>query len=107
MAALFCLPAGPRFVRADRLERLGREAFRRGRGGPFAIDPSWAALVGTPLADMEGVLRALGLRLRVEGELRLLGLPPRERRRARAEALREAAIDEASPFAGLARLVRG
>ena len=107
MAALFCLPAGPRFVRADRLERLGREAFRRGRGGPFAIDPSWATLVGAPQADMEGILRALGLRLRVEGELRLLGLPPRERRRARAEVLREAAIDEASPFAGLARLVRG
>jgi hypothetical protein len=56
---------------------------------------------------MEGILRALGLRLRVEGELRLLGLPPRERRRARAEVLREATIDEASPFAGLARLVRG
>jgi hypothetical protein len=45
------------------------------------------------------------LRLRVEGELRLLALPPRERRRHQAEARREATIDAASPFAGLARLI--
>ena len=105
MAALFCLPAGPRFVRADRLERLAREAYRRGRGGAFAIDPSWATLIGAPPAEMEDVLRALGMRLRVDGELRLLALPPRERRRHQAEMRREAAIDAASPFAGLARLI--
>jgi len=105
MAALFCLPAGPRFIRADRLERLAREAYRRGRGGPFAIDPAWLPLTGAPAEAMEDVLRALGLRLRVEGELRLLALPPRERRRHQAEARREATIDAASPFAGLARLI--
>jgi ATP-dependent RNA helicase SUPV3L1/SUV3 len=105
MTALFCLPAGPRFVRADRLERLGREAYRRGRGGAFAVDPAWAALIGAPQDEMEDVLRALGLRLRVDGELRLLALPPRDRRRHQAELRREATIDSASPFAGLARLI--
>jgi ATP-dependent RNA helicase SUPV3L1/SUV3 len=105
MAALFCLPAGPRFVRADRLERLGREAFRRGRGGAFAVDPAWAALIGARQDEIEDVLRALGLRLRVDGELRLLALPPRDRRRHQAGLRREATIDSASPFADLARLI--
>jgi ATP-dependent RNA helicase SUPV3L1/SUV3 len=105
MAALFLLPAGPRHVRADRLERLGREAYRRGRGGAFAVDPAWSTLIGAPETDVEGVLRALGLRLRVDGDVRLLALPPRERRRHQAE-LRRDAVDESSPFAGLAHLVR-
>jgi ATP-dependent RNA helicase SUPV3L1/SUV3 len=105
MAALFCLPAGPRFVRADRLEKLGREAYRRGRGGAFAVDPAWASLIGAPVAEMEDVLRALGLRLRVDGELRLLALPPRARRQHHAELRRETPVDAASPFAGLARLI--
>jgi ATP-dependent RNA helicase SUPV3L1/SUV3 len=105
MAALFYLPAGPRHVRADRLERLAREAFRRGRGGAFAVDPAWTALIGAPAEEIEGVLRGLGLRLRVDGDTRLLALPPRERRRHQAELRREA-VDESSPFAGLAHLVR-
>jgi ATP-dependent RNA helicase SUPV3L1/SUV3 len=105
MAALFLLPAGPRHVRADRLERLGREAYRRGRGGAFAVDPAWATLIGAPETEVEGVLRALGLRLRVEGDTRLLALPPRERRRRQTELRREA-VDDSSPFAGLAHLVR-
>ena len=56
MAALFCLPAGPRFLRADRLERLAREAYRRGRGGPFAIDPAWTSLAGVPGDAMDAVI---------------------------------------------------
>jgi hypothetical protein len=54
---------------------------------------------------MEDVLRALGLRLRVDGELRLLALPPRARRQHHAELRRETPVDAASPFAGLARLI--
>jgi hypothetical protein len=101
MAALFCLPAGPRFVRADRLEKLGRAAGQRGRGGPFAPDPAWAALIGAPIASLEGVLRGLGFKLVVTGELRLLALPPRPRHGSPPSTL----VDTTSPFAELARLV--
>jgi len=101
MAALFCLPAGPRFVRADRLEKLGRAAGQRGRGGPFAPDPAWAALIGAPIASLEGVLRGLGFKLVVTGELRLLALPPRPRHGPPPSTL----VDTTSPFAELARLV--
>ncbi|MBL8699448.1 MAG: disulfide oxidoreductase, partial [Alphaproteobacteria bacterium] len=101
----FCLPAGPRFVRVDRLERLAREAFRRARNGAFAADPAWAAAIGAPPEQLDGVLRALGLRGSGEGEARLYGLKPRARRRHNAEIRREA-VDENSPFAGLAKLVR-
>ncbi|MBM3522002.1 MAG: hypothetical protein FJX57_03510 [Alphaproteobacteria bacterium] len=102
----FCLPAGPRFVRADRLDRLARDVFRKAREGGFALDPAWAAAIGAPSDAMDGVLRALGLRGAGDGAERRYGLKPRARRRQNAELRREALVDETSPFAGLAKLVR-
>lgn len=102
----FCLPAGSRFVRADRLERLARDAYRKARDGGFALDPAWAVAIGAPAEAMDGVLRAIGLRGLGEGAERRYGLKPRARRRHNAELRREAVVDETSPFAGLAKLVR-
>ena len=105
MATLFYLPLGSRFVRADRVERLAREAFARGRSGAFAADPSWAALVGAPADALDEMLRALGLRAADIGEQRLYALRPRDRRQHHAEIRRQAS-DDSSPFASLAALVR-
>ncbi len=105
MAALFYLPLGSSFVRADRIERLAREAFARGRNGAFAADPSWAALVGAPSDAIDEMLRALGLRATGDGAQRLYALRARDRRRHIAD-IRRHASDDSSPFASLAALVR-
>ncbi len=105
MAALFYLPLGSSFVRADRVERLAREAFARGRIGAFALDPGWAAMIGVSAEAIDEMLRALGLRATGEGEQRRYALRPRDRRRHHAEMRRQAG-DESSPFASLASLVR-
>ena len=105
-AAALMLPAGPLDVRADRLERLAREARKRAAQGIFAPDPNWAALIGCAPASLAGVLEGLGYR-RVEGgdpDALNFAAPRRERRRR--NKLQARAADPHSPFAGLRRLIK-
>ena len=67
MAACLYLPAGPLFVRADRLEKLAQRLLQAGSNGAFALDPAWAKLVDCEAATLPAVVAALGYRL-VPGE---------------------------------------
>ncbi|BBK29551.1 ATP-dependent RNA helicase SUPV3L1/SUV3 [Stella humosa] len=58
---------GPRALRVDRLEALSAAARRLARGGPFAATPEIASLADARLADLPGMLVALGYRMIVEG----------------------------------------
>ena len=105
-AAALMLPAGPLDVRADRLERLAREARARAAAGAFAPDPAWAALIGAAPDSLPGVLASLGYRRPRDGDPAApLFLPPRAERKRRRR-LAGAAVDPHSPFAGLRKLVR-
>jgi len=53
-------------VRADALERLGREAYKLGRQGSFAATPALARLIGCDEEGLIPVLVGLGFRLRSE-----------------------------------------
>jgi ATP-dependent RNA helicase SUPV3L1/SUV3 len=103
MAACGYLPAGPLYVRADRLERFAAAARRLARQGPFQALPELATLIGAPKRDLAGVLGALGYVPTGEGEphfaLKASGRRSKRRRRDRAASPH-------SPFAELRRLVR-
>jgi ATP-dependent RNA helicase SUPV3L1/SUV3 len=59
-AACGYLPAGPRLIRADLLDRFAADMARAAAGGPFRPDPASAGRLGCPLEEVAGVLRALG-----------------------------------------------
>jgi ATP-dependent RNA helicase SUPV3L1/SUV3 len=54
------LPAGPRAVRLDRLERAAALASRLSRGGPFLAPRELAPILGCGPAEVPAVLGALG-----------------------------------------------
>jgi ATP-dependent RNA helicase SUPV3L1/SUV3 len=54
------LPAGPRAVRLDRMERAAAVASRLSRGGPFVPPRDLAPILGCPPDDVPAVLTAIG-----------------------------------------------
>ena len=58
MATCGHLPAGPLFVRVDRLERLAAAARRLSRQGSFQATPDLAAFISAKPRDLAGVLAA-------------------------------------------------
>jgi ATP-dependent RNA helicase SUPV3L1/SUV3 len=54
------LPAGPRAVRLDRLERAAAVASRLSRGGPFVPPRDLAPILGCPPDEVPAVLTAIG-----------------------------------------------
>ncbi len=54
------LPAGPRVVRLDRLERAASVASRLSREGPFVPPRDLAPILGCPATDVPAVLMAIG-----------------------------------------------
>ncbi len=54
------LPAGPRAVRLDRLERAAAVASRLSREGPFVPPRDLAPVLGCPPADLPAILTAIG-----------------------------------------------
>jgi ATP-dependent RNA helicase SUPV3L1/SUV3 len=96
MAACSYLPAGPLFVRADRLEGLATRLRGLARRGPFAATDDLAAAVGARAADLASVLAALGYRA-MPG---MVFVPRPAAKKARKIAL----PDAHSPFASLHKL---
>jgi len=74
---------GPRFIRADVLDRFGAEARRESGRGPFRPNPASASALGCPPGDVVLVLRALGYVERGGGFFSA-GREPGERRRGQA-----------------------
>ncbi|MBL8833418.1 MAG: disulfide oxidoreductase, partial [Rhodospirillales bacterium] len=100
MAACLYLPAGPLYVRADRLEKLGVALATAAKAGAFALDPEWARTVDCEAALLPAVVASLGYRM-----LREAGDPPRFVAK-KARSVRGAPADADSPFAALAPLVK-
>ncbi|MBI3451408.1 MAG: disulfide oxidoreductase [Rhodospirillales bacterium] len=101
LAACFFLPAGPLYVRADRLEKFARTVRMLAQRGPFAPTPALAATIGAKPADLAGVLAALGYRaVRETAGVAFVRRTNAPRRR------KQPAAPSHSPFAELARLVR-
>jgi ATP-dependent RNA helicase SUPV3L1/SUV3 len=97
-AAAFYLPAGPRYVRADRLEGLATRLRGFAKRGPFTATEDLAAAIGAPANELAGIVAALGYRA-MPG---MVFVP----RRAGSQRQRETGPDSASPFASLGRLKR-
>ncbi len=105
----FCLAIGyrrvaNRAVRADRLEKLADTLRERAAGGPVVLDGGLAVLIATPLADLAGVLTALGYRDKpVDGVSRFV---PGRRRRVTRVANRQSRLTSSDdhPFAALRKL---
>jgi hypothetical protein len=100
MAACLYLPAGPLYVRADRLEKLGGTLGTAAKAGAFVLDPAWARLVDCEAALLPAIVVALGYRM-----LREPGDPPRFVPK-KARVARGLPADADSPFAALAPLVK-
>jgi ATP-dependent RNA helicase SUPV3L1/SUV3 len=100
MAACLYLPAGPLYVRADRLEKLGTTLGAAAKAGAFVLDPAWARLVDCEAALLPAVVVALGYRM-----LREAGDPPRFVPK-KLRVARGLPADADSPFAALAPLVK-
>ena len=96
MAACSYLPAGPLYVRVDRLEGLATRLRGLAKRGPFAATDDLGIAIGAAPADLAGVLAALGYRA-MPG---MVFVPRPASRRARPAA----APDVHSPFAGLHKL---
>jgi ATP-dependent RNA helicase SUPV3L1/SUV3 len=103
MAALAFLPAGPLFVRVDRLEKLAAAVRRLAEQGPFQATPDLAALISARPRDLAGVLSGIGYARSGEDEPLFARKGDSRRRRRHA---RERAVSPHSPFAELRRLVR-
>ncbi len=89
------VPAGPRAVRADALERLSAEARRLAKQGPFLATPALAKTIGAAVEDVPLVLAEIGLRVNGEdGTIAPRPTPKRKRRRRKP-------ADPDSPFAKL------
>jgi ATP-dependent RNA helicase SUPV3L1/SUV3 len=54
--------AGARAARVDRLEALAAACAKLGRQGPFVPTPKLSHLAGCPMADLPGLLEAIGYR---------------------------------------------
>ncbi len=102
MAACGYLPAGPLYVRVDRLERLAGAVRRLARQGPFHITPDLAGLIAAGPGELAGVLDALGYTGSGEGD-RLFSPKGAKARRKRGRP--PPARGTHSPFAELRRLV--
>jgi hypothetical protein len=100
MAACLYLPAGPLYVRADRLEKLGGTLGEAAKAGAFALDPAWARLVDCEAAMLPAVVASIGYRM-----LREPDAPPRFVAK-KMRSVRGAPADADSPFAALAPLVK-
>jgi ATP-dependent RNA helicase SUPV3L1/SUV3 len=99
LAACLYLPAGPSFVRADRLDALARALATLAKGGAFALDPALAKIVACDAAALPALAASLGYRAAREGDA--VKFVPK---RARKPAPRKAP-DSDSPFAALGKLV--
>ena len=101
MAACLFLPAGPVYVRADRLEKLAQALAQRWAKGGFALDPEWRKIVACDAATLPAIVASLGYRMvrasQTEGGANIFVA----RRKPRAT---EATGDGDSPFAALAGL---
>ena len=105
----FCLAIGyrrvaNRAIRADRLEKLADALRERAVNGPVVLDGSLAVLVASPLADLAGVVTALGYRDKpVDGVSRFV---PGRRRRSTRTTSRHPRLTGADdhPFAALRKL---
>jgi hypothetical protein len=99
MAACLYLPAGPLYVRADRLDAAARALAISAKGGAFALDPALAKIVACEAATLPAVVAALGYRAVRDGDA--VKFVPK---RARKPGPRKA-VDADSPFAALGKLV--
>ena len=82
-------PMGPRALRADILERLERELYKRASEGPLTAVPELAQMIGSTVEDLEGVLTAMGYR-RSEGDGGTVDMAARTPAAPRREAPEEA-----------------
>ena len=101
-------PMGPRALRADILERLERELYKRSTEGPLTTVPELAQMIGSTAEDLEGVLVAMGYRRR-EGEGGAVtwqrGRPPHRGEKRRGKREKPPAKPHAdSPFAKLKQI---
>jgi ATP-dependent RNA helicase SUPV3L1/SUV3 len=99
LAACLYLPAGPLYVRADRLDALARSLAGLAKGGAFALDPALAKIVACEAATLPAVVAALGYRAVRDADA--VKFVPK---RARKPGPRKA-VDADSPFAALGKLV--
>ncbi|MBI1340346.1 helicase [bacterium] len=101
------LRLGPRAVRADMAERLGRDLakLRRAAGrGAFAVPPEIAATIGCPAAELADVLKGFGLTCAERSDA---GAAVLWRFRSARKSVREdAPPPRDTPFAALAVLTR-
>jgi len=77
-------PIATRAIRADRLEALALALRAKARDGRFALAGAEAALIGAPLADLTGIVAALGYRGVIEDGV--LGFVAKRRPSRRKEA---------------------
>ena len=99
-AACSFLPAGPLYVRVDRLEGLAGRLRGLARRGPFAATPDLAKAIAAGPADLAAVLAALGYRA-MPGMV----FVPRAVRKSGRGAEGRAGSDTDSPFASLGQLM--
>jgi len=98
-------PVGARAIRADRLEDLALVLRTKARDGRFTLDGTLAALVGSPLTDLAGIVTALGYRGVVEDGTTSFVAKKRPVRRKEARAAPPAPAPSADhPFAKLGAL---
>jgi ATP-dependent RNA helicase SUPV3L1/SUV3 len=108
-AALGYIEAGPRLVRAERLQRLEGEARKLGAQGEFMPMPVLARIVGGTMEDLAPALSLLGFRKR-QTEHGPVFTPPglpggkKKPRRGKKPERQAAAGDPHSPFAALKSL---
>lgn len=99
LAACLYLPAGPLYVRADRLDALARALATLAKGGAFALDPALSKIVACDAAALPAIVAALGYRAVREGDA-VKFVPKRAKKAAPRQA-----PDADSPFAALGKLV--
>ena len=98
-------PVGARAIRADRLEELAVVLRTKGRDGRFTLDGTLAALVGSPLTDLPGIVTALGYRGVVEEGVTSFVAKKRPPHRKEARAAPPPPLPSADhPFAKLGAL---
>ncbi|HEV7372189.1 helicase-related protein [Arenibaculum sp.] len=99
-------PLGPRAVRVDILERFEGELYRRDPTQRLEASPQLAQMIGSSVAELEGVLGALGYRRREEEDGAVTwkrGRGGHGHRRPKPPIQRKGAFED-SPFAKLRHL---
>jgi ATP-dependent RNA helicase SUPV3L1/SUV3 len=91
-------------LRPDRLERLAAAARERARTGRFVDDSELAALAGLPLAELRGVLLALGYRAVIEDGAEFFVAVSRRRAASPQPRARSKLPRDGHPFAKLEEL---